>query len=100
MKRFAIALFSISTLMISAQNQRVIIDADTGNEVDDLYALARILLDPSINCIIELMGGITDAKDVVFKAIQEGKHVITANKALIAHYMSDIMTLLQMQDPC
>ena len=48
MKRFAIALFSISTLMISAQNQRVIIDADTGNEVDDLYALARILLDPSI----------------------------------------------------
>ena len=33
---------------VSGQPRRVIVDADTGNEVDDLYALTRILLDPSI----------------------------------------------------
>eukprot|EP01031_Cornospumella_fuschlensis_P028245 gene28245-34110_t len=42
-----------------------------------------ILNDPSINCIVEVMGGITDAKEVVFAALKAGKHVITANKALI-----------------
>jgi homoserine dehydrogenase len=54
-----------------------------------------ILEDSSINCIIELMGGVGDAKDVVFKAIQSGKHVITANKALVANYMNEITELLK-----
>ncbi|KAF0684855.1 Aste57867_23200 [Aphanomyces stellatus] len=53
-----------------------------------------ILEDSSINCIIELMGGVTDAKDVVFKAISKNKHVITANKALVANYMTEITDLL------
>ncbi|RHY25162.1 hypothetical protein DYB32_008490 [Aphanomyces invadans] len=54
-----------------------------------------ILEDSSINCIVELMGGVTDAKDVVFKAIQKNKHVITANKALVASYMTELSDLLQ-----
>lgn len=54
-----------------------------------------ILEDSSINCIIELMGGVTDAKDVVFGAIKRGKHVITANKALVANYMPEIVQLLE-----
>ncbi|DAZ94217.1 TPA: hypothetical protein N0F65_001067 [Lagenidium giganteum] len=54
-----------------------------------------ILNDSSINCIIELMGGVTDAKDVVFKAIRNGKHVITANKALVANHMTEIVQLLK-----
>lgn len=53
-----------------------------------------ILEDPSINCVIELMGGITDAKDVVFRAIECDKHVITANKALVANFMPEILQLL------
>merc|ERR1711920_130911 len=40
------------------------------------------------------MGGTTDAKDVVFKAIKNGKHVITANKALVASYMDELIELL------
>ena len=43
-----------------------------------------ILNDPSIDTIIEVMGGTTDAKDIVMKAIKSGKNVVTANKALIA----------------
>ncbi|RQM20285.1 hypothetical protein B5M09_010664 [Aphanomyces astaci] len=54
-----------------------------------------ILDDSSINCIVELMGGVTDAKDVVFKAIQKNKHVITANKALVANHMTELNELLQ-----
>ncbi|OQS02791.1 homoserine dehydrogenase [Thraustotheca clavata] len=54
-----------------------------------------ILDDPSINCVVELMGGVTDAKDVVFKAIAKNKHVITANKALIANFMPDLTSLLE-----
>lgn len=54
-----------------------------------------ILNDSSINCVIELMGGVEDAKDVVFKAIKSGKHVITANKALVANFMPEIVKLLE-----
>lgn len=53
-----------------------------------------ILNDPAINCIVELMGGVDDAKDVVFRAIRSGKHVITANKALVANFMPEIVQLL------
>ena len=53
-----------------------------------------ILNDPSINCVVELMGGVTTAKDVVFRAIAAGKHVVTANKALIAAFLPELMELL------
>lgn len=54
----------------------------------------EILNDPSINCVIELMGGVTNAKDVVMAAISKGKHVITANKALIANFLPEIQSAL------
>ena len=55
---------------------------------------AEILGDPDIDCVVELMGGTTHAKDVVFGAIAANKHVITANKALIANYLPEIQSLL------
>ena len=54
-----------------------------------------ILSDTSINCVIELMGGITSAKDVVFRAIAAGKHVVTANKALIATFLPELQLALK-----
>ncbi|KAI9920823.1 hypothetical protein PsorP6_001545 [Peronosclerospora sorghi] len=54
-----------------------------------------ILEDESINCILELMGGVEDAKHVVFSALRAGKHVITANKALVANFLPEITQLLQ-----
>lgn len=56
--------------------------------------MSDILEDESINCVVELMGGVTDAKTVVFAAIQAGKHVITANKALIATFLPEIQAAL------
>ena len=40
--------------------------------------------DPSVNIVVELIGGTTVAKDVVLAALAAGKHVVTANKALLA----------------
>lgn len=54
-----------------------------------------ILKDKEINTVVELMGGVTHAKDVVFAAIKAGKHVVTANKALIATHLDDIQALLK-----
>lgn len=53
-----------------------------------------ILKDDSINCVVEVMGGITHAKDVVFAAINAGKHIVTANKALIAAFLPEIQAAL------
>ncbi len=44
----------------------------------------KILNDPEIDVVVELIGGINPAKDFILKAIQAGKHVVTANKALLA----------------
>ena len=53
-----------------------------------------ILNDDSIDVAVEVMGGTTDAKDVVFGALSRGKSVVTANKALIAKDLPEIETLL------
>jgi homoserine dehydrogenase len=54
----------------------------------------EILHDPSINCIVEVIGGIDTAKLIVFEAIKQGKHVITANKALIATFLPELQAEL------
>jgi homoserine dehydrogenase len=43
-----------------------------------------VLNDPDIDIIVELIGGIHPAKEIVIKALKNGKHVVTANKALLA----------------
>jgi homoserine dehydrogenase len=53
-----------------------------------------ILKDPSINCIVEAIGGIDAAKHIILQAIQAGKHVVTANKALIAACLPEIQAEL------
>ena len=49
-----------------------------------------ILNDENIDMVVEVMGGVTNAKDVVFKRIKAGKDVVTANKALIAADLLEI----------
>ena len=53
-----------------------------------------ILNDDSIDMAVEVMGGTTDAKDVIFGALKNGKSVVTANKALIAKHLPEIEALL------
>jgi len=49
-----------------------------------------VVTDPNVDVVVELIGGYTLAKDVVLKAIEYGKHVVTANKALIALHGNEI----------
>lgn len=44
----------------------------------------QILNDPEIDIVVELIGGIHPAKEIILKAVKNGKHVVTANKALLA----------------
>ena len=46
----------------------------------------RVLDDPSIHVVIELMGGLEPARTFILRALAAGKHVVTANKALLAHH--------------
>jgi len=50
----------------------------------------QLFNDPEIDIVVELIGGIKPAKDFILKAIQNGKHVVTANKALLATHGTDI----------
>lgn len=50
-----------------------------------------IIDDPSIDIVIELIGGINPAKDFVLRALKAGKNVVTANKALMAAHGKEIM---------
>jgi homoserine dehydrogenase len=51
--------------------------------------------DPSIEIVAELMGGIEPARELVLRAIRNGKHVVTANKALIALHGNEIFAAAQ-----
>lgn len=53
----------------------------------DIFAVAD---NPDIDILVELIGGTTVAKELVLKAIANGKHVVTANKALIAEFGNEI----------
>ena len=55
----------------------------------------EVVDDPEVEIVVELIGGYTLAKDLVLKAIENGKHVVTANKALIATHGSEIMQAAQ-----
>ncbi|QGU31691.1 homoserine dehydrogenase [Thermochromatium tepidum] len=54
---------------------------------DDPFAVVE---DPSIQIIVELIGGYSPALELVLRAIDTGKHVVTANKALIAKHGNEI----------
>ena len=51
--------------------------------------------DPSIQVVVELVGGTTEALELVLAALRAGKHVVTANKALLAFHGEEIFHLAQ-----
>ena len=57
----------------------------------------ELVSDPDIDIVVELIGGYTVAKDLVLKAIAKGKHVVTANKAMLAVHGNEIFAAAQKQ---
>ncbi|MDP2170734.1 MAG: homoserine dehydrogenase [Rhodocyclaceae bacterium] len=67
----------------------------TGGKVavtDDAFA---VVSNPEIDIVVELIGGCGIAKELVLKAIENGKHVVTANKALLAMHGNEIFAAAQ-----
>jgi homoserine dehydrogenase len=55
----------------------------------------EVVTSPDVEIVIELIGGTTTARDLVLKAIANGKHVVTANKALLAKHGNEIFSAAQ-----
>ena len=56
-------------------------------------SVADILDDPEIDIVVEVMGGHDPAFDCILKAVSLGKHVVTANKEVMAQHGPDILTM-------
>jgi len=63
------------------------VTAGRAQVTDDAFA---VVSDPEIDIVVELIGGYGIAKELVLKAIANGKHVVTANKALLAVHGNEI----------
>ncbi|HAP67545.1 MAG TPA: homoserine dehydrogenase [Nitrospinae bacterium] len=69
------------------------IERDRGVKVDKNILTkdaSKVLNDPEVNIVIELIGGYEPAKRFILKALNNKKHVVTANKALLAKHGSEI----------
>ena len=58
-------------------------------------SIDEIIGDENIDCVCELMGGIDDARDAIQRALQSGKHVVSANKALFASHWPEFVKLAE-----
>lgn len=56
-------------------------------ELDD------VLADPEVSVMVELVGGTTVARELTERMLRSGKHVVTANKALLAHHGTELFSL-------
>ena len=66
-----------------------------GPELEITTDPMAVVNNPDIDIVVELIGGTTLAKELVLKAIANGKHVVTANKALLALYGNEIFKAAQ-----
>jgi homoserine dehydrogenase len=55
----------------------------------------QVVADPEVAIVIELIGGYSPARELVLQAIENGKHIVTANKALIAKHGNEIFAAAQ-----
>jgi homoserine dehydrogenase len=72
---------------VGARRENPACDTRHTNMTADIFDVAR---NPDIDIVVELIGGYDVAKELVLEAIKNGKHVVTANKALIAVHGAEI----------
>ena len=66
-----------------------------GNNAEVVDDAMKVITNPNIDIVVELIGGYSPAKEFVLKAIANGKHVVTANKALLATHGNEIFAAAQ-----
>ena len=85
-RRVGRCLEIVRAAAIGIQNQ-TILDPSKVKLSEDAFDVVN---DPEIDIVVELIGGYSPARELVLKAIENGKHVVTANKALIALHGNEI----------
>lgn len=78
---------AIHIQQIGARRDNPACDLSSTPVTRDIFDVVK---NPDIDIVVELIGGTTVAKDIVLTAIENGKHVVTANKALIAEFGNEI----------
>ncbi len=69
------------------------VSSDRGVPIDPgilTHDAVDIIQDPEIHIVAELMGGVDKAREFILSAMEQGKHVVTANKALLAEHGREI----------
>ncbi len=66
-----------------------------GNNAEVVDDAMKVITNPNIDIVVELIGGYSPAKEFVLKAIANAKHVVTANKALLANHGNEIFAAAQ-----
>lgn len=81
----------IKKIMVRNPNKARNVDVDTliTTSFDD------IIQDSEIDIVVEMMGGETPAKDYILRALEAGKHVVTANKDVIAKYGRELFAVAE-----
>ena len=82
----------LQVVHIGARRDNADCDTSSYRVSRDVFEVVR---DPDVDVVVELIGGTTVARDLVTQAIQAGKHVVTANKALIAEYGNELIALAE-----
>jgi len=77
----------IEIAQVGARRDNAACDLSGVNVTRDIFDVVK---NPEIDIVAELIGGTTIAKDLMMLAIENGKHVVTANKALIAEHGNEI----------
>ena len=69
------------------------LDKDRGLDIKFSTNADDIVQDSEIDIVVELMGGVEDAFEIVKKALLNGKAVVTANKALLAYHRYELQDI-------
>ncbi|MBF0521741.1 MAG: homoserine dehydrogenase [Candidatus Omnitrophica bacterium] len=83
---------TVCDLAIHQKDTQHIKDAKLTTNYED------IVNDPEINVVIELIGGLNPAKDIVVRALKAKKHIVTANKALISDSGKELFELAKKEN--
>lgn len=85
---------AIKVVHVATRTAKPDIDVLGAYESRDVFDVAR---NPDVDILVELIGGTTVARELVREALNQGKHVVTANKALLADYGDELFELAQAQ---
>jgi homoserine dehydrogenase len=79
---------SIHKILVKDRDKMRNVPVDAAKLTDDPWEIVR---DPEIDVLVEVMGGISGTKEIILEALERGKHIVTANKDLMALHGQELL---------